>query len=405
MTPDVRCLAEKPAHVPDNLVFQVDCFDLPGMEDDAQLAWLRLKAEHPPIFWTPYNGGHWIVTQSDDIKLLHTDHERFSHRTLMIPPIQMEKPLVPIMLDPPEHTPYRRLMMKAFAPAKLDLLEARARVLAKELVSELAPKGECEFVVDFAEKVPISVFLEMMGLPLEDRPYLMTLAGATGHNSDQEARAKANNAIGEYVEKWLQERLARPCDDTISMIAHGEVEGKRISYEDALSMLRLMLGGGLDTVVHMMSLSVLFLARNPGHRRQLVEDPDLIPNAVEELIRRHGLSNTAREIVYDFEHKGVRFAKGDVIQQANCLYGLDEELVEDPLTISFNRPRPIVHAAFGSGPHVCAGSMLARREIKVCLDEWLRKIPDFSVKSGSKPKTATGLINGIAEVELVWKPN
>jgi len=393
----------KPAHVPDHLVADVDFYNLPGMEEDAQLAWLALKCAYPPIFWTPFNGGHWIATASDDIKALHTDHERFSHSNIMLPLMKLDKPLIPIMLDPPEHTPFRRLIMPLFSPARLDKMEARARQIARELVEEMRPRGECEFIEEFSDLLPIVVFLEMMGLPVEDRHWLKPLAEATAHGSSLEERAKARATMSAYVEKWMDVRLAEPGDDAISVMVHAEVNGSKLPHEDAKGIVTLLLGGGLDTVANLMGFIMAFLARNPAHRQQLVDDPELIPNAVEELIRRHGISNTAREVTHDFEYKGVQFAKGDMVQQPNALYGLDDELMDDPLTVDFHRERPIIHAAFGSGPHVCPGSMLARRECKVFLQEWLRCIPEFSIKPGTRPRHVAALLNGIKDVHLVWE--
>lgn len=395
--------AERPAHVPEALVGDVDFFDLPGMDDDAQLAWLRLKDQYPPVFWTPHNGGHWIATHGADIRQIQTDHKRFSHRQLLLPPAPTPMRLIPITLDPPEHTPYRRIIMQLFAPSELNRLETRARDIAIKLVEEIAPKGECSFVTEFSDRLPIFVFLEMMGLPLEDRHFLMPLAEATAHGKSLEARAQANVQMNDYVEKWLDKRLAEEGgEDAISRIGRADIMQRKIQRDEAVSLIRLLLGGGLDTVANMMSYSIYFLARHPEHRQQLLDDPSLIPHAVEELIRRHGLTSTCREVTHDFEFNGAFLKKGDLIQQVNCLVGLDEEIVDDPLTVDFRRQRPIQHGAFGAGPHVCPGSMLARREIKVCLEEWLRRIPHFTVKPGTRPHQSTAMIISISDLQLSW---
>jgi cytochrome P450 len=181
------------------------------------------------------------------------------------------------------------------------------------------------------------------------------------------------------------------------------VGDRPITPEETFNLLTLVLFGGLDTVASMLGFLCRFLALHPEHRRDLVAHPDLQKNAVEELIRRHGVSNTARYITHDFVHNGVQFRGGDLIQVPNTLFGLDERVNADPIRVDFRR-EPVRHAAFGNGPHTCPGAVLARREIAVFLDEWLKRIPEFSIKPGSKPQMASGHVNGVTRLELVWDP-
>lgn len=146
-----------------------------------------------------------------------------------------------------------------------------------------------------------------------------------------------------------------------------------------------------------------FLALNPGHRQQLIDDPALVPNAVEELIRRHGLVNTARLITQDTEFQGMRLKEEEQILVPNHLYGLDERQVDNPLVVDFTRPHPEQHhAAFGNGPHRRPGSFLAKLELTVFLQEWLPRIPDFVIKPGTTPRTASGSVNTVHELHLAW---
>jgi len=163
--------------------------------------------------------------------------------------------------------------------------------------------------------------------------------------------------------------------------------------------------GGLDTVASMLGFIARFLALNPGHRRQIVErldDEAFLKHAVEELLRRHGIANTARIVAQDTELGGVQLKAGDVILPPNLLVGLDERAVEDPTRVDFARPFPIRHATFGNGVHTCPGAVLARRELQVFLQEWLRRIPDFEIKPGTTPVAATGMVNGVLKLELSW---
>lgn len=395
-------LAPVPPHVPRELVRDFDFYAPPGVEEDVQLAWRRLHEEAPDIFWTPRNGGHWIATRHDDIKEIQTNHMLFSHRhfTLPVDPEQIFVPL-PLGKDPPEHGPYRKIIMPSFMPKMVDKAEATVRAVARDLVREIAPRGECEFIEEFARKLPIAVFMTIVDLPFEDRETLLPWAEVVVRSGDIVARREAQAKMQDYLSGWIEQRRQAPGDDLISIVVHSHVGDRPITMEETFSLLSLILFGGLDTVASMMGFICRFLAMHPEHRRDLIAHPEIRRNAIEELIRRHGVSNTARYITQDCEYKGVRFARGDMIQIPNPLYGLDERLVEEPLKVDFRRKR-VPHAAFGNGPHTCPGAVLARREIAVFIDEWLALIPDFAIRPGSVPQMASGLVNGVTKLELVW---
>jgi cytochrome P450 len=314
----------------------------------------------------------------------------------------MDIPFIPILYDPPQHTAYRHIIMRMFTPEKIGALELKARALAVSLIEAMQPRGSCEFVAEFADKLPIIVFLGMMDLPLEDREYLTSLAEIQSRDPDVSKRTAANDAMRGYLETWIAKRTADPGTDIISQIVTARIDGRALTPFEVMGMCRLLLGGGLDTVAAMIAFSARFLALNPAHRRQLAEDPELIALAVDELIRRHGVSNTARLITHDFAYHGVQLKQDELICIPNCLYGLDERIVADPLIVDFRRQRPIPLAAFGNGPHTCPGAALARREIRVFLQEWLRRIPDFEITPGTRPVMETGIVSDVRELHLSW---
>lgn len=275
---------------------------------------------------------------------------------------------------------------------------------AREIVARIAPRGECEFVSEVSNVMPIIVFLGMMDLPLVDRGELMPWAEQAMRGATHELRIEGFQWMTEYVRKWVDERRARPGDDLISKVARARVGDREIAYEETMGMCVMLMLGGLDTVAGMIGFITRFLAMNPGHRQRLVNNPDILPMAIEELIRRHGLSNTSRIVTRDMDFHGVLFRKGDAVMIPNCLFGLDEAMHNNPLTVDFDRPTPIRHAAFGNGVHICPGGILARREIKVFLQEWLARIPDFAIKPGTQPVMVTGNVNSMNEMHLVWMP-
>ena len=396
-------LAPRPVHVPEALVVDFDFYNPPGAEDDIQLAWKRIQEEYPPIFWTPHYGGHWVATHGEDIKTIQLEHERFSQSTMAIPlPVPPRPPSYPINLDPPEQAPYRKLIMGAFLPKAINELTDTARSLAISLIEDLAPKGRCEFQNDFARVLPVVVFLKMMGLPLEDRRMLTPLAETSVRDPDPHKKGEAQHAMARYVEGWIEEARKNPGSDLLSRVVTAEINGRAITHQEQMSVSTLLLAGGLDTVASSMGFVALFLAQNPNHRARLRNDPAILPAAIEELLRRFIGTNTVRVIRYDFTYKGVDFKKGDIIQQSGLLYNLDEAINERPLEVDFDRQGSIQHVSFGSGVHTCPGQILARREISVFIEEWLKRIPEFEVTPGTKPELRTGMVNGVTELQLSW---
>lgn len=398
-------LATVPEHVPRELVYDFDCFAIDADDGDVQRAWQRLQYEAPDLFWTPRNDGHWVATRGEDIELMQTDHERFSHRRIDIPRTERKFRGLPLHVDPPEHRKYRALIAPSFAPAAVRSAATRARSVTVQLVEEIAPQGRCEFVGDFAKVLPIVVFLQIVDLPTEDATILVPIAERMIRAQTADDRKAAQAHMADYLRPWLDARHAEPGDDLLSVISTAEVDGRPIAPEEVMGMAMLVMAGGLDTVAAMLSFIVCFLAQHPEHRRQLVEDPELIPSATEELLRRHGLTAIAREVTHDFEFNGVALKQGDLVQVPNVLYGLDARVVDDPLTVDFHRAKPIPHAVFGNGPHRCPGNNLARQEIRIFLEEWLPRIPEFELDpTAGPPQIQTGMVSAVLSLPLRWDP-
>lgn len=404
MTQDVQDM-KRPPHVPADLVRDFNLYDIPGSAEDVQAAYAAIQRSSPDIFWTPHNGGHWVATRGEDILAMQRDYQHFSHQQIVLPPMPPETPRqIPLEMDPPEHARYRRPLMQALMPAIVTELESTVRKVAIDAIETLLPRGECEFIEEFAKILPINVFLELVNLPLEDKAILLPLAEDAVRGIDAATRMASHEAMGEYLISWIRARRETPGTDLLSKLVNVDIAGERISEAEAVSYCTLVLFGGLDTVAGMIGFIARFLADNPGHRRQLVDrldDEAFLKQAIEELIRRHGLANTSRVIPNDYEYKGISFRAGDRILPANLWVGTDDRLNPDPLVVDFDREKP-VHAAFGNGAHACPGAILARREIRIFLEEWLSRIPDFRLKPGTKPVLATGMVNGVLRLDLVW---
>lgn len=396
-------ISAPPAHVPPELVRDVDMYSPPGMDgttsEDVHAVWKQLQDSHPPVFWTPRYGGHWIATRYRDIERMLLEHQTFSSVETFIPRGVLPD-MLPVQLDPPEHGAYRKLLMPAFSPKVLGRATDRARRAAVEIIERIKPLGRCEFVRDFAGTMPIVAFLTLIDLPEEDYAYLRSLAVHMSVPTHPKS-ASAWEEVSDYVRRQIALRRAAPRDDLITSLIHAEVDGRGLTDEEIFSLCLVVVGGGLDTVVSMTSFAACFLAQHPEHRHELVEHPERIGDAVEEIARRFGTSNLGRIARHDTMLGDAALRQGDMVVAIFPLAGLDETVNPEPMAVDFTRQRRR-HLAFGTGPHTCIGNNLARREIRIFLEEWMPRIPDFRLTSGRPPVMTTGLVNSVAELHLSW---
>lgn len=391
-----------PAHVPPELVVDFDAYRPIMGDEQYHEAFLAVRAKAPDIFWSPYNGGHWILTRRDHLSEAFGDYQRFTSTkgASLNPNRPPEAPkLAPIELDPPVQQSFRKLFASAFIVSALKEREKEARALAIELIDGMKPRGGCEFIKDFAQHLPIKIFMRMVDLPEEDRLTLLPLANAqVVADGPKEETIKL---LFEYTGRHVMERAARPGQDLISRIATAEIDGRPITPHEAIGLSTLLLIGGLDTVASMMGHIMQFLACSPAHRRQLIEQPALIQPAVEEFLRRFALTNPARGVVEDIDFHGVEMRAGDRVLLSTPLGAVDPAEYVDPLTVDFTR-KSGSKTTFGAGPHVCPGSMLARLELKILLEEWLTRIPDFALDPADAPRLKTGVNGSFEHLPLVW---
>lgn len=403
--PAMAALATTPSHVPAELVLDFDILDPPGGREDVHLAW---KALHrgPDIVWTPRHGGHWLVTRGEDIDFVQRNHDPFSmteasFQKALLPPGSTTHRLLPLEADPPEHTDYRKIVMPWFTPKFIGGLEGDVRRLATGMIDGFHGKGGCEFIGDFALQLPIAIFLKLTDLPASDRLRLLEWTEYVTRGTPEQ-HVEGFLRMDEYIAALIAVRKAQPGSDLISSIVSASVFGRPINDEEIVAMCRVVLFGGLDTVASSMGFIAHFLATHPDHLRQLVESPDLIPHAIDELLRRFGVSATGRVLTRDFDYKGVRFQQGDRVFVFGGLYGLDERKFERPLEVDFSRRNPI-HAGFGAGAHRCPGSYLARTELRAFLEEWLKRIPVFRVKAGERVTFSPGQVQSVRYLPLEWE--
>ncbi len=394
--------ASRPSHVPEHLEVDFNFSAIDCRETDIHAGWRKLF-DKPDIFWTPQNGGHWVVTRAEYISTVMKTPDIFSSDEIILPKGAKPIRLLPLEAKPSEHGPYRAIIAKRVTPKAVTEMRDGVRALTIEMIESFRAKGECEFVEDFAKRLPIAVFLQLVDLPQEDREKLLEWTEVAVRSKSSLQIMTSFLRVINYLEYWIRERRAKPGNDLISDIVHAKIDGKPLSHDEIQSMLTVVLLGGLDTVAAILGFMAKFLAENPEHRQQLIDNPKLIPKAIDEILRLHGIVNLSRSVAQDTELGGVFMKKGDMIQVPNSMFGVDPRAIDEPLKVDFMRPNIAAsHAAFGLGIHRCVGSTLARMELTMFLEEWLTRIPDFAIAPGKKATTIAGQVNGIVQLPLRW---
>lgn len=394
-----------PAHVPADRVVDFDIFNPPGAEQDYFAAWKALQRSGVPgIVWTTANGGHWIPTRGEYVRELWGDAERLSSWALaVVPGLAEVMDFIPLQQDPPEHTPFRHAVMRGFANRFVVAMEPKVVDVARELIDALVARGECEFVSEFAEILPIHIFLTLIDVPLSDRPRLRELGKQLTRPDGSMTVQQLADAADEYLWPFIQERMARPGDDLFSRILAEPINGRPWTVDETKRMCRNLLFGGLDTVVAMVGMVALHLARNPQDQARLRAEPGLIPAAADEFMRRYPTVSVTRNVVQDVEMDGVTLKTGDLVYLASVLHNLDPLCFDTPEEVRFDRAlNPSKHTTMGVGAHRCVGAGLARMEVIVFLREWLARMPEFRLHPDRPVRMKAGNVGALTALPLVW---
>jgi cytochrome P450 len=366
--------------------------------------WSRLR-EEGPIFRVPQRSGDaWYLLGYDDIRNALQDWELFSSDFTAY--MEGGHKMIPENLDPPEHTKYRRLLTSSFAPGAVRAQEPRVRSACVELIDGFRHAGGCDVVKDFGLQFPTAIFMEMMGLPVERGDEFIARAQTLLHTTntvdpDGSLRLEAAMQIFADISEVVAERRHRPADDLVSHLVASEVDGRALSDEELGGMGLLLYLAGLDTVASILAYSFRHLAENPGLRRTIVEQPELIPSAVEEFLRYYSIATTPRVVTSDAKFAGCPMKRGDQVIIPTASAGRDPRQFPDADLFVVDR-QPNRHLAFGDGPHRCAGIHLARMELRIALEEWHRRIPDYRIADDAVIIEHVGNVAGLSAVPIVW---
>jgi len=394
-------ISSVPEHVAADRVFEFDVFGDPGLRDDLHAEYARVQRRVPDVFYTPSHGGHWVVTRYDAITSIVMDPEHFSVSEMHIPRVPNPTKLIPLNLDPPENVPYRQLLMPFFSPKAVGGMRENIRAHARTVIGEVAGRGSCNFVDEVASRFPVTVFMELMGFPIEELTHFRDLADRYFKARDEASVHEMAGLITAELIKIIQLRQQSPRDDMVSKLAHAKFQDRVLTLQEMVSICMLLFFGGLDTVTNASSFSARFLALNPALQDRLIREPESIDSYVEESLRMFGVVNTPRLVVKDCDRFGVRFRAGDMVLCNLPLAGLDDRKNPNPELFDMDRKNRS-YLIFSTGPHLCLGHFLARVEMKILFTEWMSQIGRFKLADDYHPQYRAGLVMALEKLQLVW---
>jgi cytochrome P450 len=404
----------KPAHVLDAVVYDYDAYFDSGLLANPARRIGEMVRDAPPVFWTPRNGGHWIIQGYEALFNAYRDPETFSSQFMkpdqlkaMMASLPAGTPRIPqarpINLDPPEHTKYRVPLQKTFSPKSALALRDDIRRLSNEFIDAFADQGRCDFMPAVAEQLPVHVFLKMFGLPLERQAEFRALAKdhLSGFSLDPKKTMAKSLRLVQVMQETIIDRRDHPRDDIISMLWQVSIDGRPTTMEDMEDYAVLLFIAGLDTVVNGMGLTMLHLAQDGALQDALRANPKNIPVAVEEVLRRYTFTVPVRMVAKDVVYEGVTMKAGERVLMYDPAADLDPRQFKNPETYDLNREEK-THIAFGAGPHRCLGSHLARVEMQTITELMLSRLPRFRLDPQYPPRFHGGHVIGPETLTLVW---
>ena len=377
--------------------------------------WLRRE---DPLHWhdEPHGPGFWVLTRYADVVAVNRDAHTFSsHRGgALLPTMEPEQlaqqQLMMLNMDPPQHTRLRKLVNKGFTPRMVSALEPHIREVANQIIDQVIEKGECDFVTDIAAEMPLQVIAELLGWPVDERHQLFEWSNRMVGSNDPEYAVTQEDAQGAATELFMaanalaEKRRSDPRDDIVTRLLEAEVEGEKLTEMDFDLFVMLLAVAGNETTRNLVSHAQVALMENPDQRQKLVDDPSLIPTAVEEMLRWGSpVMHFRRTATRDVEMHGKTIAENDKVSIWYISANRDDAVFEDPYRFDVTR-HPNEHIAFGGGgPHFCLGANLARLEIRVMFEELLRRTPDMEL-DGEVQRLCSNFINGIKHIPVKFKP-
>ena len=344
--------------------------------------WDKLRKECP-IAHTERFEGAYLPTRYEDVKAISYDTNHFSSRRVVVRDHYIDTPMPspPITSDPPWHKPEKRVLLPFFSMQEMKKLEPKARAVCNELIDGFIDDGHCDAAQQYSRHIPVRVIAHMLGVDENDGDLFIRWIHEILEQGvrDYDVFLSGMTEMTAYFQAEIEKRKDDPRDDLISIMMQARCEGEPWTPERVLGALRLLMIAGIDTTWSAIGSSLWHLATHPEDRQRLLDEPELMPTAVEEMLRAYSPVTMAREVVEDTEISGCPMKAGKMVLLSFPAANRDPEMFEDADKVVIDR-QPNRHSAFGLGIHRCVGSNLARMEMTVAIEEWLKRIPHFSLE-------------------------
>ncbi|MDA8985888.1 cytochrome P450 [Luminiphilus sp.] len=390
--------------IPEALLSDFDIVGDVGLVADPQQRLLETLAKDPrDIVYTPHNGGHWLVTSHELGREILSNADLFGSFPIGIPANMEQRPrLIPLESDAAAHRRYRRLLLPIFEPAAVQQLQAGAETLAQEILEDVLPEGEFDFLWRVAKPISMGLFVRQLGLEPERLDEFYAWETGFYRAPTMEERIECGQNIGAYLSAVVNQHVEHPKDDIVTMLLNVEVEGERLSQEEVQSICYLLFLASIDTVATMLSFIVRHLARDQALFRRLKEDRTAIADSVDELLRMHAFINLNRICERDTVFHGVAFRAGDNIVVPSFVTDRDERVFADPDAFNADRSKreKNQHHAFGAGAHKCIGLHVAKMEVRVVLEALFDRISSLELVSESAVTGHGGTTMGLDTIPI-----
>jgi cytochrome P450 len=380
----------------------------PTYAADPITVWRDMRAECP-IGRSEKFRGMWVPVRHADIEAIARDPENFSSRSPLVAEFgamsEFGLEVPPISSDPPYHTAFRALLLPFFAPNRIAALEPEIAAHADHLIDAFIDRGTCDGSTELAQHIPARVIANMLGIPDEDGDQFRTWVHEMLElaPTDVDVAARSLMEFFGYMQGHIERRRAAPADDLVSFLLNAEIDGRALADEELFGGCLLLLLAGIDTTWSAIGASLWHLARHPDDRARLRDDPAVWPSAIEELLRAYAPVTMAREVNHDIEFGGCPMKAGDPLLLPFPAANRDPDAFDDPDRVMFDRERNR-HFAFGVGIHRCLGSNLARLELRVTLQRFLERVPDFALADPDAVRWSIGQVRGPRILPLVFTP-
>jgi len=396
-----------PAHVPPELVVKLPLYARQRVSECPQETLVpEMHATLPPISYVtnifPGDQPGWLIKGYEDTMEMLRDPDNFTKNGMgkWAQNIGESWLVIPTEADPPIHSEYRKALNPSFAPQKMAALRDGIRERAQVLIAKFKDRGTCDFVDEFSEKYPINIVLDLLGLPQERMEQFLVWEKEMLHTNDWEVRGNAVRKVKQYLQEEIADRRKNPRDDYITRIFDLEVDGRKWNEDEVFGHCFNLYLGGLDTVTSLLGNIFCFLARYPERQAELRAEPAKIVLAVEEFLRAFAPVTAFRIVAKELEICGQKVMPGEYVSVATPVTGYDPAYYDKPEEIRFDRKAP--HISLGGGIHKCLGMHLARFELQIAIEEFMKALPEFRIKDGFEVSYFVGNIQFVPELQLQW---